>query len=87
MSRAVSLNSSYIMLFDLNLSVTYQKWVMAQIYIRFIVHVCITLLSSAVFWYTGLSENWLLMLDRYIHLNDPVSIKILNPKLPVFLLR
>ena len=29
MSRTVSLNSSYIMLFDLNTPVTYQKWVMA----------------------------------------------------------
>ena len=29
MSITVSLNSSYIMLFDLNSPVTYQKWVMA----------------------------------------------------------
>ena len=29
MSITESLNSSYIMLFDLNLPVTYQKWVMA----------------------------------------------------------
>ena len=29
MSRTVSLNSSYIMLFDLNSPVTYKKWVMA----------------------------------------------------------
>ena len=29
MSRSVSLNSSYIMLFDLNSPVTYQNWVMA----------------------------------------------------------
>ena len=29
MSRTVTLNSSYIMLFDLNSPVTYQKWVMA----------------------------------------------------------
>ena len=33
-----------------------------------------------------LSENWLLMFDRYIKWNFPVSIKILSPNLPVFLL-
>ena len=33
-----------------------------------------------------LSENWLLMFDRYIKSNVPVSIKILKPNLPVFLL-
>ena len=33
-----------------------------------------------------LSENRLLMFDRYIKWNVPVSIKILNPNLPVFLL-
>ena len=33
-----------------------------------------------------LSENWLLMLDWYIKWNVPVSIKISNPYLPVFLL-
>ena len=33
-----------------------------------------------------LSENWLLTFDRYIKWNVPVSIKILNPNLPVFLL-
>ena len=33
-----------------------------------------------------LSENRLLTFDRYIKLNVPVSIKISNPKLPVFLL-
>ena len=32
-----------------------------------------------------LSENWLLTFDRYIKLNVPVSIKILNPNLPAFL--
>ena len=31
-----------------------------------------------------LSENWLQMFDRYIKWNVPVSIKILNPNLPVF---
>ena len=31
-----------------------------------------------------LSENWLLMFDRYIKSNVPVSIKMLNPNLPVF---
>ena len=33
-----------------------------------------------------LSENWLLTIPRYIKWNVPVSIKILNPNLPVFLL-
>ena len=33
-----------------------------------------------------LSENWLLMFDRYIKWNVPVSIKITNPNLPVVLL-
>ena len=33
-----------------------------------------------------LLENWLLMFDRYIKWNIPVSVKILNPNLPVFLL-
>ena len=33
-----------------------------------------------------LSENRLLMFDRYIKLNVSVSIKISNPNLPVFLL-
>ena len=33
-----------------------------------------------------ISENRLLMSDRYIELNVPVSIKISNPNLPVFLL-
>ena len=34
-----------------------------------------------------LSENRLLAFDRYIKSNVPVSIKISNPNLPVFLLR
>ena len=33
-----------------------------------------------------LSEKRLLMFDRYIQWNVPVSIKISNPNLPVFLL-
>ena len=33
-----------------------------------------------------LSENWLLTFDRYMKSNVPVSIKISNPNLPVFLL-
>ena len=33
-----------------------------------------------------LSENWILMFERNIKSNVPVSIKILNPILPVFLL-
>ena len=33
-----------------------------------------------------LSENLLLTFDRYIKWNVPVSIKISNPNLPVFLL-
>ena len=33
-----------------------------------------------------LSENQLLTFDRYIKWNVPVSIKISNPSLPVFLL-
>ena len=33
-----------------------------------------------------LSENHILTFDRYIKWNVPVSIKILNPNLPVFLL-
>ena len=35
-----------------------------------------------------LSENWLLTFDRYMYIkwNVPVSIKILIPNLPVFLL-
>ena len=33
-----------------------------------------------------LSENWLLTIHRYIKWNVPVSIKISNPNLPVFLL-
>ena len=33
-----------------------------------------------------LSENQLLMFNRYIKSNVPVSIKISNPNLPVFLL-
>ena len=33
-----------------------------------------------------LSENRLLKIDRYIKWNVPVSIKILYPNLPVFLL-
>ena len=33
-----------------------------------------------------LSENRLLTFDRYIKWNVPVSIKISNPNLPVFLL-
>ena len=33
-----------------------------------------------------LSENQLLIFDRYIKWNVPVSIKISNPNLPVFLL-
>ena len=32
------------------------------------------------------SENQLLIFDRYIKWNVPVSINILNPNLPVFLL-
>ena len=32
-----------------------------------------------------LSENWLKTIDRYIKWNVPVSIKIWNPNLPVFL--
>ena len=33
-----------------------------------------------------LSENQLLTIDRYIKWNVPVSIKISNPNLPLFLL-
>ena len=33
-----------------------------------------------------LLENWLLMFDMYIKWNIPVSVKISNPNLPVFLL-
>ena len=33
-----------------------------------------------------LSENWLLAIHRYIKWNVPVSIKISNPNLHVFLL-
>ena len=36
--------------------------------------------------YMGGGENLLLKFDRYIKLNVPVSIKILNPNLSVFLL-
>ena len=32
-----------------------------------------------------LSKNWLLLFDRYIQSNVPVSIKISNSNLPVFL--
>ena len=50
MSRTVSLNSSYIMLIDLNSLVTYQKWVMAATMDPLGIQICRLYVFLIDFW-------------------------------------